>query len=125
MNLSPVEAVNRINESVTVEMPVQKTKLCSGSQQCFLDSEPNRRDPKNLGVVITVEGRPKFTEAGKDLASQLDKLQVDIREDKADVKKDGLDVDADSATAAHLQAYLAKVKADIAADRLEISPPVT
>lgn len=30
----------------------------------FLDSEPNHRDPKNLGVVITVEGRPKYTDAG-------------------------------------------------------------
>jgi hypothetical protein len=64
MNLSPVEAINRVNESVIVEMLVQKTKSCTGSCQVFLDSEPNHRDPKNLGVVITVEGRPKFTEAG-------------------------------------------------------------
>jgi hypothetical protein len=66
MNLSPVEAIGRINESVTVEMAVQRTKCCTGSQQVFLDSEANYRDPKNLGVVITVEGRPKFAEAGID-----------------------------------------------------------
>ena len=64
MNLSAEEAINRVNESVTVEMLVQRTKCCTGSCQVFLDSEPNHRDPKNLGVVITVEGRPKFAEAG-------------------------------------------------------------
>jgi hypothetical protein len=66
MNLSAEEAINRVNESVTVEMLVQKTKSCSGSCQVFLDSEQNHRDPKNLGVVITVDGRPKFAEAGID-----------------------------------------------------------
>ena len=64
MKLSPVEAINRINESVTVEMVVQKTKCCTGSRQVFLDSEPNHRDPKNLGVVVTENGRAKFSEAG-------------------------------------------------------------
>ena len=28
MNLSAVEAINRVNESVTVEMLVQRTKCC-------------------------------------------------------------------------------------------------
>ena len=64
MNLSAEEAINRVNESVTVELLVRRTKCCTGSCQVFLDSEPNHRDPKNLGVVITVDGRPKFTEAG-------------------------------------------------------------
>lgn len=64
MNLTAEEAINRINESVSVEMVVQKTKSCTGSCQVFLDSELSHRDPNNLGVVITVEGRPKFTEAG-------------------------------------------------------------
>src|ERR1017187_3689204 len=64
MSLSPVEAINRVNESVTVEMLVQRTKCCTGSKQVFLDSEASYRDPNNLGVVITVEGRPKFAEAG-------------------------------------------------------------
>ena len=66
MSITAVEAINRVGESVTVEMLVQKTKSCTGSCQVFLDSEPNHRDPKNLGVVITVTGRPKFTEAGID-----------------------------------------------------------
>ena len=53
MNLSPVEAITRINESITVEMLVQRTKCCTGSSQVFLDSEPNHRDPNNLGIVVT------------------------------------------------------------------------
>jgi hypothetical protein len=66
MNLSAVEAIARVNESVTVEMVVQRTKRCSGSQQVFLDSEANHRDPKNLGVIVTEGGRAKLTEAGID-----------------------------------------------------------
>ena len=66
MILSAAEAVNRVNESVTVEMLVQRTKCCTGSRQVFLDSEPNHRDPKNLGVVVTQSGRAKFSEAGID-----------------------------------------------------------
>ena len=66
MNLSAEEAIRRVGESVTVQMLVRKTKSCTGSCQVFLDSESNHRDPKNLGVVITVSGRPKFTEAGID-----------------------------------------------------------
>ena len=66
MNLSPVEAIDRINESVTVEMLVQRTKCCSGSRQVFLDSEVNHRDPKNLGVIVTESGRVKFSQAGID-----------------------------------------------------------
>src|SRR5581483_6845127 len=58
------EAVTRINESVTVEMLVQRTKCCTGSRQVFLDSEPNHRDPKNLGVVVTDSARAKFAEVG-------------------------------------------------------------
>src|SRR5579859_3083168 len=66
MHLSPLEAIKRVNESVTVEMHVQRTKCCSGSRQVFLDSEANHRDPKNLGVVVTEVGRTKFSEAGID-----------------------------------------------------------
>ena len=66
MSISAEEAINRIGESITVEMLVKKTKSCTGSCQVFLDSEESYRDPKNLGVVVTVEGRPKFTEAGID-----------------------------------------------------------
>jgi hypothetical protein len=46
MNLFPVEAITRVNESVTVEMLVQRTKRCTGSRQVFLDSEADHRDPK-------------------------------------------------------------------------------
>ena len=66
MNLSPVEAISRVNESVTVEMLVQRTKCCTGSRQVFLDSEANHHDPENLGVVVTENGRSKFSEAGID-----------------------------------------------------------
>jgi len=66
MSLSAVEAINRANESVTVEMLVQRTKRCSGSKQVFLDSEANHHDPKNLGVLVTESGRARFTEAGID-----------------------------------------------------------
>lgn len=66
MNLSPVDAINRIGESVTVDLVVQRTKLCCGSKQCFLDSEANHRAPNNLGVVVTEVGRAKFGEAGID-----------------------------------------------------------
>ena len=66
MNRSAEEAINRVNEAVTVEMLVQRTKSCTGSRQVFLDSEANHRDPKNLGVIVTETGRTKFTEAGID-----------------------------------------------------------
>jgi hypothetical protein len=66
MNLTPVQAIDRINESVTVEMPVRRTKCCTGSRQVFLDSQADHRDPKNLGVVVTEAGRAKFSEAGID-----------------------------------------------------------
>src|SRR4051812_441654 len=64
--MSPVEAITRINESVTVEMLVQRTKSCTGSRQVFLDSEANHRDPNNLGVVVTETGRTRFSEVGID-----------------------------------------------------------
>jgi hypothetical protein len=66
MHLSAVEAINQVNESVTVEMLIQRTKCCTGSSQVFLDSEANYRHPNNLGVVVTEIGRAKFAEAGID-----------------------------------------------------------
>jgi hypothetical protein len=39
MSITAEEAVNRVNESVTVEMLVRRTKSCTGSCQVFLDSE--------------------------------------------------------------------------------------
>lgn len=64
--MSPTEAINRLGESVVVEMLVQRTKCCTGSKQVFLDSEPNHRDPTNLGIVVTEAGRANFTAAGID-----------------------------------------------------------
>ena len=64
MKITAEEAINRINESVSVEMLVQRTKCCTGSSQVFLDSETSYRDPKNLGVIVTEGGRAKYAEAG-------------------------------------------------------------
>lgn len=66
MSITAEEAINRVNESVSVEMLVQRTKCCTGSSQVFLDSESNHRDPKNLGVIVTESGRAKFAQAGID-----------------------------------------------------------
>jgi hypothetical protein len=69
MNLSAEEATKRLDESVVVEMRVQRTKSCTGFKQVFLDSEVNHRDPKNLGVVVTERGRAQLSEAGIDAPS--------------------------------------------------------
>src|SRR5438105_1623125 len=66
MNLTAAAAVSRINESVTVEMVVQRTKCCTGTRQVFLDSETDHRDPKNLGIVVTEAGRARFGASGID-----------------------------------------------------------
>jgi hypothetical protein len=63
---SPLEALQRINETVTVEMRVQRTKCCTGSRQVFLDSELNYRAPENLGVIITESAQAKYQAAGVD-----------------------------------------------------------
>jgi predicted RecB family nuclease len=63
---SPVEALQRLNELVTVEMFIKRTKSCTCSSQFFLDCEENKRDPKNLGLVVTTAGATKFKEAGID-----------------------------------------------------------
>ena len=66
MILSAVDAINRVNESVTVEMLVQRTKRCSGSRQVFMDSEANHHDPKNLVWSSPRLGGAKLGEAGID-----------------------------------------------------------
>ena len=75
MNLSAEEAINRINELVTVEMLVQRPKSCTGSRQVFLDSETNHRDPKNLGIVVTESGRAKFAEAALTISLHTSKAR--------------------------------------------------
>ena len=64
--ISPVEAIQRLNQPVTVEMQIRRTKNCGCSSQFFLDCEESKRDPKNLGVVVTTAGAAKFMEAGID-----------------------------------------------------------
>jgi predicted RecB family nuclease len=65
-SISPVEASQRLNEPVTVEMPIRQSKACTCSSQFFLDCEENKRDPKNLGLVVTTAGAAKFKEVGID-----------------------------------------------------------
>jgi hypothetical protein len=66
MSLTAEEAISRVDESVTVEMVVQRTKCCTKFSQVFLDSEANHHDPKNLGVIVTPEGRTRFADTGID-----------------------------------------------------------
>lgn len=60
MPLSPHEAINRINEQVTVEMPVKAAKNCQRCSLMFLDSEEDHHDPKNFAVAVTETGKVKF-----------------------------------------------------------------
>ena len=63
MPLSPIEAINRINEQVTVEMLVKAAKNCKRCALMFFDSEEDHHDPKNLAVAVTEIGKAKFKEA--------------------------------------------------------------
>jgi DNA/RNA endonuclease YhcR with UshA esterase domain len=63
MPLSAPEARTRINERVTVEMPVKAAKNCQRCSLMFLDSEEDHHDPKNFAVAVTETGKSKFTEA--------------------------------------------------------------
>ena len=64
MPLTPMEAANRVNEQVTVEMLVRATKNCPHCSQIFLDSEEDHHDPNNLAVTVTGSGAARFKEAG-------------------------------------------------------------
>jgi DNA/RNA endonuclease YhcR with UshA esterase domain len=66
MLLSPLEAANRVNEQVTVEMLVKAAKNCPDCSQIFLDSEEDHRDPNNLAVAVTEIGEARFKAAGID-----------------------------------------------------------
>jgi DNA/RNA endonuclease YhcR with UshA esterase domain len=63
MPLSAPEARTRINERVTVEMPVKAAKNCQPCSLMFLDSEEDHHDPKNFAVAVTETGKGKFREA--------------------------------------------------------------
>ena len=60
MPLSPPEARTRINEQVTVEMPVKAAKNCQRCSLMFLDSEEDHHDPNNLAVAVTETGAARF-----------------------------------------------------------------
>jgi hypothetical protein len=64
--ISPVEALQRLNEPVTVEMHIKRTKCCTCSSQFFLDCEDNKHHPKNLGLIITTAGVTEFKKTGID-----------------------------------------------------------
>ena len=66
MPLSPLEAISRGNEQVTVEMLVRTAKNCAHCFQVFLDSEEDHHDQKNLAVAITETGKPRFKDLGID-----------------------------------------------------------
>jgi DNA/RNA endonuclease YhcR with UshA esterase domain len=63
MSLSAPDARTRINERVTVEMPVKAAKNCQRCSLMFLDSEEDHHDPKDFAVAITDIGKGKFREA--------------------------------------------------------------
>jgi DNA/RNA endonuclease YhcR with UshA esterase domain len=63
MPLSPLEAINRINEKVAVEMLVTAAKNCQRCSLMFLDSEEDHHDPKDFAVAVTETGKVKFKEA--------------------------------------------------------------
>jgi DNA/RNA endonuclease YhcR with UshA esterase domain len=60
MPLTPLEAANRVNEQVTVEMFVKAAKNCPHCSQIFLDSEEDHHDPNNLAVAVTDTGAARF-----------------------------------------------------------------
>jgi hypothetical protein len=64
--LTPLEAIRRLNERVIVEMRVQASKSCTCSSQFFLDSEASKRDPNNLGVIVTSAGAVLFKDCAID-----------------------------------------------------------
>jgi DNA/RNA endonuclease YhcR with UshA esterase domain len=66
MPLSPVEAVGRVNEQVTVEMLVKAAKNCPHCSRIFLDSEEDHRDRSNLAVAVTETGAARFKGVGVD-----------------------------------------------------------
>jgi hypothetical protein len=65
--LSPAQAIQRVNEKVVVEMLVKASKnRLEKRKEIYLDSEEDFRDPKNLAIVINVDGAATFKKAGID-----------------------------------------------------------
>lgn len=64
--ISAAEAKSHLDETVTVEMTVKKSKNSETSKSYYLDSEADYDDEKNLAIVISYDAAPKFKEAGID-----------------------------------------------------------
>jgi hypothetical protein len=41
-------------------MPVKAAKNCGHCSQVFLDSEEDRRDPRNMAITLTNTGKARF-----------------------------------------------------------------
>ena len=76
MPISSLEAINRVNEHVTMEMLVKAAKNCQHCSQVFLDSEEDHHDPNNLAVAVTETGKTRFKEAEIDNPADHFKGQV-------------------------------------------------
>ena len=62
--MSPVDAIKKVNEKVTVEMTVKASKnRLEKRGEIYLDSEDDFHDPKNLGIVISKTGAAAFAKA--------------------------------------------------------------
>jgi hypothetical protein len=66
MPVSPLEAIDRIDERVTVEMLVKAAKNCKRCSLMFLDSEEDHHDPKNFAVAVTEAGKGRFRQVNID-----------------------------------------------------------
>jgi DNA/RNA endonuclease YhcR with UshA esterase domain len=65
--LTPVDAIKKVNEEVTVQMLVKATKnRLEKRGEIYLDSEDDFRNEKNLAIVIGKAGAAKFKDAGVD-----------------------------------------------------------
>jgi hypothetical protein len=63
--LTPEEAGKHVGKEVTVEMVVRASKdRLETRKEIYLDSTTDHKDPKNLAVVITVDGAARLKKAG-------------------------------------------------------------
>src|SRR5438067_23061 len=59
--IGPADAAKKVNEQVTLEMEVKSATL--RGTNCFLNSEKDFRDPKNVTLFIDKDAVAKFKEA--------------------------------------------------------------
>ncbi len=62
--LTPKEAIDKMGQTVTVEMLVKSTKIAK--DHCYLDSAGGFNDTHNLALLIGKEAMAKFKESGID-----------------------------------------------------------